>query len=356
MTLLRAGIQGVFHIAAALALAQAACSKPAPAPRDKPDIDPTDTETAECTGVTFTDSDGVETDLTEAFTDGTHTTLSTNGTVSVCPGDWFVRLTTTANVVIEGDHETTTILSGGDNDTVLTVTGGRLTVAGVRIDRGRARGSGNAAKGGGILCDGGARVTVTESSLTNNNAFVGGAIYATNGCVVSATDVVFSNNSAGDDGGTLCSYFDGGIELSRVTIEGGTSRDGGAIFVYEGELNIEDSVISGNRASMIGGAIMSYGSQMTVSDTTFSDNQAEVGGAILNVGDATLDNVRFTGNVAEDGGAVFAYSSATTTGTQCSFTTNTPDDVAVGTSAYTFGGTVDFLCDGQGCAWDPAGR
>ncbi len=347
----RVGIKGILPVAAGLALA---CSKPAQ-PRDGPCVDCTDspTEVAGCTGVTFTDSEGQQTDLTDAFTVGTHTKLSTDGTVSVCPGEWFVRLTTTANIVIEGDDKATTTLSGGDNDTVLTVTGGKLSVARVRIDRGRARGAGNASKGGAILCDGGAKVTVTDSTLTNNSAFDGGAIYSENGCGVTATDVVFTDNTAGDDGGTICAYNDVDIRLSGVTIEGGSARDGGAIYVYDGELDITDSVLSDNTAAMIGGAVVSYESRMTVSDTTFRGNGAEDGGAILNVGDATLERVSFSDNVAEVGGAVFAYSSATTTGTQCTFSSNTPDDIAAGESAYTFGQTVDFLCDSQGCDWDP---
>jgi len=351
MALLRVGI--------ALVLAVAGCSKPAQ-PRDEPCDDCTDTATetevpGECTGVTFTDSAGDERDLTKAFSEGEYTTLRKDGTLKICPGEWFVRLTTTGKVAVEGDDKGTTTLSGGDSDTVVTVADGTLSVTRVHIDRGHARGSGNASKGGGILCEGGRKVTITDSTFTNNTAFDGGAIFATAGCDITATDVVFTDNTADDDGGTIGAYFDVSITLSRVTIEGGTARDGGGIFVFDGELDIADSTLSGNTATQIGGAIMNYESPMTVRDTTFSGNRAESGGAILNVGYTTLERVDFTGNEAEDGGAVFAYTSATTEGTQCGFSANTPDDIAVGANAYTFGETVDFLCDGDGCDWDPVG-
>jgi predicted outer membrane repeat protein len=296
----------------------------------------------------------VQTDMTDALTVGTYTTLSTDGTLTVCPGEWYARLTTTADVVIEGLDETTTTLSGGGNDTVITVADGSLSVARVRIDRGSARGAGNASKGGGVQCDGARKVTLTDTVLTNNTAYDGGAIYAGDGCRVEATRVVFSDNSAEDDGGTLCSFDGGAVVLSNVTIEGGSARDGGAIYLFRStSLDIEDSVFQGNTASMIGGAIVNYESSMTIGQTTFIGNRADDGGAILNIGDAALDRVSFTDNAAEVGGAVFAYSSATTSGTQCSFSGNGPDDVAVGATSFTFDETIDFLCDGQGCTWDP---
>ena len=74
--------------------------------------------------------------------------------------------------------------------------------------------------------------------------------------------------------------------------------------------------------------------------------------AILNVGDLVLDQVSFTENSADGGGAMLAYSTATATGSACSFSLNSPDDIATHVGSYTFDETVDFVCGSEGCVVD----
>ncbi|MFT5680753.1 MAG: putative outer membrane repeat protein [Myxococcota bacterium] len=303
-----------------------------------------------CPQVTFTNTAGAVTDMTTTFTQGTPTTITDDGTLLFCPGDWFVRLTATGSLSILGAGREETTLSGGEQGTVLAVSGGALTVEGVTIDRGRALGAGNKAQGGGVYCDDGASVRLSAVDFTNNHAFDGGAIFAIDDCAVTATDVSFVDNTADDDGGTICAWFGGSITLSGVSITGSTARDGGGIFVYQGALSLDGSTLSDNSASTNGGAILSYQSDLTISDTTLQGNQAQGGGAILSAGDAVLSSVTFANNQAEDGGgAMLAYTSTTTTGTDCRFEGNSPNDISTTGGSYSFEALVSFYCDDLGC-------
>lgn len=338
--------RGVGLVVAALATAGCApsdASPPAPTDPGSPET------TADCEGVRFTDRDGGETDLTDAFTDGDHVTLRDDGTLRFCPGIWFVRLEVEADVAIVGSGADRTTLSGGEQGTVVAVRGAAVEITGVSIDRGRALGGGNVAKGGGVWCDAGSRVSIADSSVTNNRAYDGGGVYADDGCTLIATDVRFADNVAEDDGGAIGTYFGRRVALTRVVVEHNTARDGAAVFLFGSALEVADATFTDNVAVSHGGAIHAYDSPMTATDTTFAGNQGSVGGALLVGGETTLERVVFTDNHADTGGALFAYVSVTTTGTDCSFVANEPEDVVTSGGSYVLGEAVDFVCDGQGC-------
>lgn len=330
-------------------LAAAGCAPGAAPPGDRPTgSEPTDPPTT-CAGVSFTGADGAVTDHTEDFTEGRFVTFDRPGTLRFCAGTWFVRLVAAADLAIEGAGADLTTLSGGEQGTVVTVRGAHVSIAGVRIDRGRALGGGNEASGGGVSCDAGSRVAIRDSRLTHNHAYDGGAVYAGEDCTVTATDVVFADNSAEDDGGAIGTYFGRRVTLTRAVFERNTARDGGAAFLFGSALEVVDAAFADNVAESHGGAVLAYDTPTTATTTTFDRNRAEVAGALLAGADTTLDRVWFTDNEAGDGGAVFAYAAVTTTGTACGFVANTPDDFVSSGASYVLGEGVDFVCDGQGC-------
>ena len=300
-------------------------------------------------GVTFTDTDGELSDWTELFTLGTAKTWSTDGTLSFGPGDWFVRLNVTAEKLhITGAGRDLTTLSGGEQGTVVRGVGGELTVTDLTIDRGRALGAGNEARGGGLFCDEGADLTLSRLTLSNNHAFDGGALFATD-CTVTGDDLLFVDNHADDDGGAIAAYSDGVLAFTNTSFTGGSARDGGAVFLWGGTLSVVGGGFVANVASDKAGGLLNYQSQVSLVDVRFTDNESGGGGAIHSAGHTDLERVSFSGNAAPLGGGLLLFSSATTRGVECVFEYNEPDDVSSSVGSYMFPEVLDFFCDSEGC-------
>ena len=352
LLLARAGLPGDGGVVL-LTLLGSACSGTAPADRTARDTVDTgstrDTGQTGAGGVTFTDLDGQTSDWTEFFTLGTATTWSTDGTLAFGPGDWFVRLAVTADDLhITGAGRDATTLSGGEQGTVVRVVGGELTLTDVTIDRGRALGAGNEARGGGLFCDEGAELTLERLTLSNNRAYDGGALFATD-CTVEGDDLLFTGNRADDDGGAIAVYSDGALTFTNTTFSGGSARDGGAVFLWGGTLSLVDGRFDANVASDKAGGLLNYQSQVSLVDVQFTDNESGGGGAIHSAGHTDLERVTFSGNVAPLGGGLLVFASATTRGVACVFQGNEPDDVNSSVGSYVFPEVLDFFCDSNGC-------
>ena len=201
--------------------------------------------------------------------------------------------------------------------------------------------SGNSAgSGGGIYLDDG-ELNVTESVLSDNVARYGGAI-ATRLSGTSIVDGVIERNRSGSSGGGIA-VADGGLQISHSSVAAntaeksggglnlvgvyGTIRDvsisnnfagtnGGGIRwsrsmsdfgVGNGELDIFDSALTGNRAVSRGGGLFSDARDIRVSNTTFNDNKASGnGGAIYSEAKTTrLTHVTIAYNGALNGGGVY---------------------------------------------------
>ncbi|MEM7468101.1 MAG: DUF4347 domain-containing protein, partial [Pseudomonadota bacterium] len=140
--------------------------------------------------------------------------------------------------------------------------------------------------------------SVSNLTIQNNDPITpgnGAAIEINSGAAnptVTVSNVWFLNNSStgiGDVGGAI--YNEGALHISNSLFENSDSERGGAIF---------------NAA----------GATLTVTNTTFSGNQATngEGGALYNIGTATLSNVTITNNSSSlNGGGIFAGSPVTLT-------------------------------------------
>ena len=183
-----------------------------------------------------------------------------------------------------------------------------------------------ATHGGAIYIAGGAEVTIHTSRITNNEApnGNGGAIYAedstleikwsnladnsasSNGGAIyfandsgddhsltviggrltrnSATDADASTNTA-ENGGAI--YYENGTStdgaissLEEISVHANTARSGGSIYLANGKLNIDNSTIDENIATVDGGGIYVAGGNLTARHVTIVNNQAATGGGI----------------------------------------------------------------------------
>ncbi|MCP4807591.1 MAG: hypothetical protein GY913_10305 [Proteobacteria bacterium] len=308
---------------------------------------PEDTGPPECDTVTFEGED-----WTDRFQTGEVVTVDTPGTLTFCDGDWFVLLHVTSQVVIEGMTPARTTLSGGEQGTVVHVTGegAHASIQHATLDRGYARGDRNEGSGAGIRCDEGADVSVRDAVLSNHDAYDGAGLYARDGCDVQLDGVAFVDNYAEDDGAAL-RINKGSGELRDVTFTGSTARDGGAVVLDASDVLVDGAVFESNTTrDSQGGAILAYWSTLSIRDAVFEANDANsVGAALALFGETTLEDVTFRSNTAFSGGVVHVYPDhGALTCTGCAWESNTPADLGV-QAVGTFEGLADFVCDGDGC-------
>ncbi len=177
---------------------------------------------------------------------------------------------------------------------------GKTTINGITISGGRSPNN-----AGGILNNGGANLTLNDTTVTDNEAL--GA---------------FPNG----DGGGIYNASDATVTLNRSTVSGnkGTGDNGGGIYNSGGTLTLNNSTLSGNQGNTAGGGIHSYtnltGTQKTtVTNSTISGNHANWrGGGIFNQeGLTAIEHSTITNNTAtlagQGGGVASVGNTATRT-------------------------------------------
>ena len=118
--------------------------------------------------------------------------------------------------------------------------------------------------------------------------------------------------------GVFCFYvYSGALTITDSTISKNSGGAGGGILNYSGTVSISNSTISGNKASSGGAAFNSGGSfdfygkyfspgQVSIVDSTISKNSGSLGGGVFNQGVFTIENSAISGNRAtDDGGGIF---------------------------------------------------
>ena len=136
----------------------------------------------------------------------------------------------------------------------------------------------------------------------------GGAIY--NLGSLSITGCSFSGNSA-TGGGAIYNLSSASLIITNTefTNNNAFGNGGGGAILNIGTASITGSTFSENDAELGGGAIRTF-DEMTIVDSSFTDNFAEYGGAISNSYDLTIVDSSFTGNEAEmRGGAIYSQGS-----------------------------------------------
>ncbi|MFN8466049.1 MAG: CSLREA domain-containing protein [Caldilineaceae bacterium] len=213
-----------------------------------------------------------------------------------------------SSLTIQGAGAGSTFVDGGGLDRVFDVApngGPPITVgfSGLTIQNGKGL-STNSGAGGGMYINSNATVTISSSTLANNQSdtTTGGAI--ANRGTLTLNTVTLQNNTALALGGAIHSAASGGgggLTVINSTFTGNKAESGGAIYI---------STDTGTNASITG--------------STFSNNQAvatsggadDDGGAIAIDTDGAVNITKsiFTGNsAAANGGAIFFNDSATQT-------------------------------------------
>ena len=101
------------------------------------------------------------------------------------------------------------------------------------------------------------------------------------------------------------------VTLANLTLTGGMSSQGGAVFIGgTAALTLDSDILSGNQAvgdangNALGGAVYnSAGASLTIDNTSFVNNQTNgtnvsFGGALANAGSLAIEGTTFTGNAA----------------------------------------------------------
>ena len=188
------------------------------------------------------------------------------------------------------------------------------------------------ANGAAVLVESNAPVTITTSTLRNNNGQSGAAIYVLATGQLTIANSTLSDNSA-TNGAAL--YNKGTATLTNVTVSGNNASHGGGIDNFA-VLALSRVTLSANDGTYGGGIKNEGGGTANLTNVTLSGNSASYGGGIFNSdATATLNNVTLSGNSAGAalGGGIYNSGSNThlilqnvvvansPTGGNCKFTT-----------------------------------
>jgi len=180
-----------------------------------------------------------------------------------------------------------------------------------------------------FVIDGGVTATISGLTIDKSGGNSGGAIQ--NAGTLNVTNSILSNNiaSIGQGGGILSG---GTLNVTDSTLTGNSAGAGGGILNNGGTLSVTGSTLSGNSAITAGhgGAIYNWGGTATVTNSTLSGNSASSsssseGGGIINYGGTlSVTGSTLSGNSASGGGAIGNDNgTATVTGSTLSGNTST---------------------------------
>ena len=162
-------------------------------------------------------------------------------------------------------------------------------------------------------------LTITDSTISKNSATTGGGISNYAGTVTIANSTISGNKGSGggafNHGGSFDYYGKnipaGDFSIANSTVSKNSASLGGGVF-NKGVFTIENSAISGNRATDDGGGIFNSSNNnapagdLSLLDTTISENRAkDSGGGVFNEGSLVQSNSVISGNKARIGADIF---------------------------------------------------
>jgi hypothetical protein len=217
----------------------------------------------------------------------------------------------------------------------ITLTSGQLVLNhSLTID---GPGAGQLAISGGLTWRQLGRVRQPEPFVGNSSRVFEVIGAGTNVTLSGLTITDGSGRSVGTlEGGAILNIDGSTLTLSGCTVSNSFAYYGGGIYNYGATLNLVNSTLSGNVASVVndisgageGGGLYSAGSgQISMTDCTLSGNSCNYqGGAVWIAGTTmTIDGYTVTGNTSAYPGAIYDYQVADTlTVTDTVFSGNTP--------------------------------
>jgi hypothetical protein len=240
------------------------------------------------------------------------------------------QLTVTGPVSIVGPGSGLLTISGNNQSRIFLFTNGspsltNYSLSGVTLTQGTATGS----QFGGAIEVTSENLNLSDMVITDNTALQGGGIFVnTRGTLTLLNSTVRDNKSVGSGAGLFLAQ-DTATFIGNSTISGNQTLGdgtGGGVFFSGGSLTIENSTISGNRATDAGGGLRIFGLRAAIRNSTIafnaadSDNTGDGGGGGISVNDGagpvTLTSSIVAGNTAGTGskspdifGSVAAFSS-----------------------------------------------
>jgi predicted outer membrane repeat protein len=181
------------------------------------------------------------------------------------------------------------------------------TASDVTFDRCTFTDNSAAGNAGAVNLDSGAGTTFTDCTFTGNTSTSGdgGAVYVTNGAVT--IDGTIMNDNSAPAGGAIFISGAGGMTISNSEFDGNSAGNGGGLyFQNNSSVSVTNSGITNNQASISGGGLYVTNGTVTLRNSTLSDNTAaSFGGGMefVNVtGTVTIQNCTITANSAGSGG------------------------------------------------------
>ena len=272
------------------------------------------------------------------------------------------------SLTITGADQTTTIVDANNNNRVMDITGGTINISDLTLTNGRMAAD---STGAGIAINGGATVTITNCTISNNTNInqAAGGIDVTSGATCILNGCTVENNSANESGGGISVDAGGTLTITDSTISDNTVslHEGGGIRIDGGGVTatITNSTISNNTSASNGGGIsVGDGATATITGCTISDNTTGgPGGGGITIGtgcETTLTGCTISSNIATGGSGAGIIISNTTpapvTITNCRITNNemngsgsaissqcnnlTITNCTIANNTETFGGTI----------------
>ncbi len=183
--------------------------------------------------------------------------------------------------------------------------------------------------GGGLYFGECNDLTVTNSTISNNTAADDGGgvsfFYSYDLTMTNSTVDHNAANGTNDGGGGI--YLDDNFPSGRTVIEfssitnNTSAQSGGGILADYTDTTIRNSTISGNEAGFYGGGLAVWAEETpvtaTVENSTIANNTAKFGGGIgLYDGELTLTQSTISGNTASEiGDGLYLFNSVTNLGT-----------------------------------------
>ncbi len=179
----------------------------------------------------------------------------------------------------------------------------------------------SASSGGGALRMNGSFMTLNVSdSLIEQNIspiFSGGGIAissSADNATVAISNTAFISNTGYSGGGLISSgdFVEMSIHDSQFIGNEANGGSGGAVYITTGQdssIAVAGTVFDNNSATSNGGAFTNVATTATITGTAFTNNHGLNGGAVAVLGNLDVNNSTFSGNRAdESGGGLYANS------------------------------------------------
>ena len=252
--------------------------------------------------------------------------VSSGGLVNIASGTYYeTDIVIQKNMTIKGTDKTKTIINANHNGKIFTIdTNIKATIANIKLINGRYINGGAIENAGSLTVDnssftsnaasnfGGAILNYYGFLSVSNTYFIanraskqGGAIYNTHGTLKVTNSNFLCNRD--DIGGAICNYY-GKSDLKYICFENNSAASYGGSLANTGTLNAYRCTFKTNKANNSGGAIINYqNSILSMTNSIFTGNTAaKYGGAIYNLGKATLTNVYYSYNTGFEGACIFS--------------------------------------------------